>query len=74
MADEMSQAALSALARWLHEGAQGEPPPEQLDPIAVKVNELNGMKYWDADDEGRFAEDYAQLTSWLRAPIGASRL
>jgi glycosyltransferase involved in cell wall biosynthesis len=41
----------------------GEPWTEDLTP---KVNWLQGMGYWNPEDEGRFAEDIAYLTTTYR--------
>jgi len=37
-------------------------------PLAVKVNTLDGMHYWDEGDAASFAEDYRFLRSTVRPP------
>jgi hypothetical protein len=34
--------------------------------LAVKINGLNGMYYWDRHDEARFSPDYAFLHTALQ--------
>lgn len=38
-------------------------------PLAVKVNRLHTMAYWDETDNGRFREDYAHLRSVIVGSI-----
>jgi glycosyltransferase involved in cell wall biosynthesis len=46
--------------------ARGEP---WTDGLAVKLNHLHGMTYWNTDDSERFEQDYAFLRSMLGTPI-----
>ncbi len=39
-------------------------------PLAVKVNGLHGMHYWNAGDDARFEEDYRFLRSTIRQEPG----
>jgi hypothetical protein len=45
--------------------AQGE---EWTEGLAVKVTQLNTMRYWDESDAERFRADYGFLRSGLRSP------
>lgn len=34
--------------------------------LVTKVNELHGMRYWNPEDQGKFAKDYEFLTTCIR--------
>jgi len=53
--------------RLIEEAINGTPGCE-TGPLAVKVNGLHGMEYWDPADEHRFAADYEFLRSMIRQP------
>jgi glycosyltransferase involved in cell wall biosynthesis len=62
MSCQRATAILSAKIKEVATKA-GEPWTEDLTP---KVNWLQGMGYWNPEDEGRFAEDIAYLTTTYR--------